>query len=468
MSSLNPVAIHLVSLGCPKNLVDSEVILGRVGAEGFAVSQRAEDADILMVNTCGFIESAKQESIDAILDLVRLKEEDPAKRVVVAGCLGQRYPEELAEEIPEIDAIVGMSEYPQLPTILSGLMEEVRQARRIHVGDASHPAWSEDSRLRLTPRHSAYLKISEGCDNPCTFCSIPSFRGRFRSKSPEYVLNEAHELVANGTREINLISQDLTSYGLDIDGKYLLPEIMDTLNTVEGIDWIRLLYTYPYKFSNEMIDAVARLDRVIPYIDMPLQHIDDKMLKRMGRRLGEEGTRDLFQRMRERIPDLVLRTTFIVGFPGETREQFEKLVSFVLENKIERVGVFPWSVEEGTPAEKLPDRVPEEEQARRVEELMLAQQQVAFAWNRARVGSEVDVLIDSVCDETGSLLGRSYAEAPEIDSSIRIPVGSGQVGELVRCRIKETDDYDLIAESIENSQGGSRESGIAIDGKGLA
>ncbi|MGE4633233.1 MAG: 30S ribosomal protein S12 methylthiotransferase RimO [Planctomycetota bacterium] len=468
MDSLNPVAIHLVSLGCPKNLVDSEVILGRVGAEGFVISQRPEDADILMVNTCGFIESAKQESIDAILELVRLKDSDPAKRVVVAGCLGQRYPEELASEIPEIDAIVGMSEYPRMGEILGGLMEEVRDARRVHVGDANHPAWSEDSRLRLTPRHTAYLKISEGCDNPCTFCSIPSFRGRFRSKSPDFIIEEARELVANGTREINLISQDLTSYGLDIDGEYLLPDIMESLNEVEGIDWIRLLYTYPYKFSDAMIDAVARLDRVIPYIDMPIQHIDDTMLKRMGRRLGEEGTRELFHRMRERIPSLVLRTTFIVGFPGETREQFEKLVGFVEENSLERVGVFPWSPEEGTPAEKLSDRVPEQEQARRVEELMLAQQKVAFAWNQARVGSDVDVLIDAVCDQTGSLIGRSYAEAPEIDSSIRVPAGSGQIGEMVRCRITQTDDYDLVAEPIENGEGRQRDPGITAEGERLA
>ncbi len=449
---LQPLAIHLVSLGCPKNLVDSEVILGRIGAEGFVVAQQPEDADILMVNTCGFIESAKAESIEAILDLVRLKEQDPAKRVVVAGCLGQRYPEELAKEIPEIDAIVGMSEYPRMPEILGGLMEEVRQQRRVHVGNASHPAWSEDSRLRLTPRHSAYLKISEGCDNPCTFCSIPSFRGRFRSKSPEYVVNEAHELVANGTREINLISQDLTSYGLDIDGEFLLPDIMEKLDAVDGIDWIRLLYTYPYKFSDAMIDAVANLDRVIPYIDMPIQHIDDTMLRRMGRRLGEDGTRDLFRRMRERVPELVLRTTFIVGFPGETREQFEKLVDFVEQNKLERVGVFPWSPEEGTPAEKLPGRIDEAEVQARIEELMLAQQQVAFDWNRSRVGSEVDVLIDEICPETASTLGRSYAEAPEIDSIIRLPKDVAGVGEMVRCTITETDDYDLVAEPLRCSE----------------
>lgn len=448
---MQPVAIHLVSLGCPKNLVDSEVILGRLGAEGFVVSQEPETSDILMVNTCGFIESAKEESINEILELVKLKEQDPAKRVVVAGCLGQRYPEELAKEIPEIDAIVGMSEYPKMPEILSNLMSEVREAReadRVHVGDITHPAYSEDSRLRLTPGHSAYLKISEGCDNPCTFCSIPSFRGRFRSKDPQHVIREAHELVASGTREINLISQDLTSYGSDIDGDYLLPEIMGELDKVEGIDWIRLLYTYPYKFSDDMIDAVARLERVIPYIDMPIQHIDDTMLKRMGRRMGEKDTVELFRKMRDRIPNLVLRTTFIVGFPGETREMFQKLIDFVKEFRLERVGVFTWSPEEGTPAEKLPDRVPREEQERRREELYLVQQQVAFDWNRERVGTEVDVLLDSECDKTGHWLGRSFAEAPEIDSVIRIPTNAGEIGDIVRCRIVEMDEYDLIAEPV--------------------
>ncbi|NCF55699.1 MAG: 30S ribosomal protein S12 methylthiotransferase RimO [Planctomycetia bacterium] len=448
---MQPVAIHLVSLGCPKNLVDSEVILGRLGAEGFVVSQEPETSDILMVNTCGFIESAKEESINEILELVKLKEEDPAKRVVVAGCLGQRYPEELAKEIPEIDAIVGMSEYPKMPAILNKLMSEVREAReadRVHVGDITHPAYSEDSRLRLTPGHSAYLKISEGCDNPCTFCSIPSFRGRFRSKDPQHVIREAHEWVASGTREINLISQDLTSYGSDIDGDYLLPEIMGELDKVEGIDWIRLLYTYPYKFSDEMIDAVARLERVIPYIDMPIQHIDDTMLKRMGRRMGEKDTVELFRKMRDRIPNLVLRTTFIVGFPGETREMFQKLIDFVKEFRLERVGVFTWSPEEGTPAEKLPDRVPREEQERRREELYLVQQQVAFDWNRERVGTEVDVLLDSECDKTGQWLGRSFAEAPEIDSVIRIPTNAGEIGDIVRCRIVEMDEYDLIAEPV--------------------
>jgi len=440
----------MVSLGCPKNLVDSEVILGRVGAEGFIVSPDPETADVLMVNTCGFIEAAKQESIDHILELTSFKEEDPAKRVVVAGCLGQRYPDELKSEIPEIDAIVGLSEYSRMPEILTELVTEARLKHPVQVKEPNHPAYSEGSRLRLTPSHSAYLRISEGCDNPCTFCSIPSFRGRFRSKSVEVVLDEARELIDSGATEINLISQDLTSYGYDLDSDYHLPRLLEELDGVEGLRWIRLLYTYPYKFSDAMIDAVARLDRVIPYIDMPIQHIDDLLLKRMGRRMGEQGTRDLFRRMRDRIEDLVLRTTFIVGFPGETEEQFQKLVGFVEELEIERVGVFAYSDEDGTPAVKLPDKVEPEVAASRVERLMLAQQQIAFAWNERRVGTELDVLIDGIykTEVESRVVGRSYAEAPEIDGRIFLSDGCGEAGDYVRAKISRVEGYDLFAEPI--------------------
>ncbi len=447
---MKPISVHMVSLGCPKNLVDSEVILGRVGAEGFIVSPDPETADVLMVNTCGFIEAAKQESIDHILELTSFKEEDPAKRVVVAGCLGQRYPNELKSEIPEIDAIVGLSEYSRMPEILTELVTEARLKHPVQVKEPNHPAYSEGSRLRLTPSHSAYLRISEGCDNPCTFCSIPSFRGRFRSKSVEVVLDEARELIDSGATEINLISQDLTSYGYDLDSDYHLPRLLEELDGVEGLRWIRLLYTYPYKFSDAMIDAVARLDRVIPYIDMPIQHIDDLLLKRMGRRMGEQGTRDLFRRMRDRIEDLVLRTTFIVGFPGETEEQFQKLVGFVEELEIERVGVFAYSDEDGTPAVKLPDKVEPEVAASRVERLMLAQQQIAFAWNERRVGTELDVLIDGIykTEVESRVVGRSYAEAPEIDGRIFLSDGCGEAGDYVRAKISRVEGYDLFAEPI--------------------
>ena len=451
--SVKPISVHLVSLGCPKNLVDSEVILGRVGAEGFIVSPDPETADVLMVNTCGFIEAAKQESIDHILELVSFKEGDPAKRVVVAGCLGQRYPEELKGEIPEIDAIVGLSEYSRMPEILTELVTEARLEHPLQVKEPNHPAYSEGSRLRLTPVHSAYLRISEGCDNPCTFCSIPSFRGKFRSKPVETVLDEARELIASGATELNLISQDLTSYGYDLDSDYHLPRLLEELDGVAGLKWVRLLYTYPYKFSEAMIDAVANLDRVIPYIDMPIQHIDDLVLKRMGRRMGEKGTVDLFRRMRDKIDDLVLRTTFIVGFPGETEAQFQKLIDFVEEIEIERVGVFAYSDEDGTPAVKLPEKIAPEVAAERVERLMLAQQKIAFAWNERRLGTETEVLIDGWYEtDTGArLTGRSYAEAPEIDTRIFLPDDAGTAGEYVRAKITAVEGYDLAAEPVRHS-----------------
>lgn len=449
--SREPINVYLVSLGCPKNLVDSEVFMGDICTKGFQVTTEPEAADVLMVNTCGFIDAAKAESIDNILELCGYKEDDPGKRVVVAGCLGQRYPEELTKEVPEIDAIIGLSEYDRMADILSELVGEARVSQpRVEVKAPDHPAYSEGSRLRLTPAHSAYLRISEGCDNPCTFCSIPSFRGKFRSKSVAALLDEAREIVASGATELNLISQDLTSYGLDLDGEYQLPQLLRELNELDGVRWLRLLYTYPFKFSDAMIDAVAELDKVVNYIDMPIQHINDRMLKRMGRRMGEQGTRDLFTRMRERIPDLVLRTTFIVGFPGETDEEFRQLVDFVREMRIERVGVFTYSDEDGTSAVKLPEKVDAEVQEARREELMLAQQEVAFAWNRERLGTREQVLIDGYEGENGDarLYARSYGEAPEIDSRIYLDASVGRPGEYHDVLITAAEEYDLVAEPV--------------------
>ncbi|MFQ5654859.1 MAG: 30S ribosomal protein S12 methylthiotransferase RimO [Planctomycetota bacterium] len=448
---MRPISIHLVSLGCPKNLVDSEVMLGRIGAAGFLVTPDPEEADVLMVNTCGFIDAAKRESIDSILELCGHKQEDPAKKVVIAGCLAQRYPDQLAAEIPEADALVGLSEYGRLPEILSDLLGEERRLERVQVRPPVHPACSEGARLRLTPAHTTYLRISEGCDNPCTFCAIPGFRGRFRSKPVAALLDEAREMIASGATELNLISQDLTSYGLDLDGRYHLPELLARLDALEGVRWIRLLYTYPYKFSEAMIEAVRDLERVVPYIDMPIQHIDDGLLRRMGRRMDEAGTRALFERMRERIPSLVLRTSFIVGFPGETRQAFEKLLAFVAEARIERVGVFSYSDEDGTPAASLDGKIPEEVARERFEELMLAQQGVAFSWNESRVGRVEEILVEgreAAENGRGRLHGRSYAEAPEIDSLIDLPDGCASPGEYLRARIVSAEGYDLRAEPV--------------------
>lgn len=458
---MRPVNVHLVSLGCPKNLVDSEVILGKLGEAGHRVTPYPELADVLMVNTCSFIDSAKEESVNSILELAEHKDDDPGKKIVVAGCLGQRYPEDLLHEVPEIDAIVGLSEYQRVGEIIGDLVDADRRLAPLQVQPPVHAAYSEGSRLRLTPSHTTYLRISEGCDNPCTFCAIPSFRGRFRSKPLDVVVAEAKELVASGATELNLISQDLTSYGLDIDGSYQLPKLLETLDALDGIRWIRLLYAYPKKFSDDMIDAIARLDRVVPYIDMPIQHVHDKTLRRMGRRMGEADTKALFARMRERIPGLALRTTFIVGFPGETEEEYQALESFIREFKIERVGVFPYSDEEGTPATRLKDKVPAEVALDRQERLMLVQQEVAFEFNRARVGEEIDVLIDGVgpielpddeepdAETPVRWYGRSYAEAPEIDGRIYLPDDVGSPGEYRRMRVTRAEGYDVYAEPID-------------------
>lgn len=455
---MNPIRVHLVSLGCPKNLVDSEVFLGRICSDGFQITPEPEDADVLMVNTCGFIDAAKEESVNTILELCAYKEEDPHKRVVVTGCLGQRYPGQLVEEIPEIDAIIGLAEYGKMSQILTDLVGDVRReaATLVDVSEPNHPAYSEGSRLRLTPKHSSYLRTSEGCDNPCTFCSIPSFRGKFRSKPLDMLVDEAKELAASGVTELNLISQDLTSYGVDSEGDYVLPQLLRRLNDVDGVRWIRLLYAYPYRFTNDMIDAVRDVEKVVPYIDMPIQHINDRMLKRMGRRMGQQGTVDLFQRMRDRIPGLVLRTTFIVGFPGETDAEFQQLIDFVRQFRLERVGAFTYSDEDGTPAVKLKDKVPADVAEARKDALMLAQQEVVFDWNEQRVGTDEVVLVDGYEEgespaADGSeprvrLYGRSFAEAPEIDSRIYLPHGCGVPGEYLDVRITATENYDLIAE----------------------
>ncbi len=416
-----PVRVNLISLGCPKNLVDSENILGSVGSAGLAITPSADDADVIVINTCSFIDSAKQESIQTILEACEVKRTSARpKKVVVTGCLAQRYGEDLRKEMPEVDAVIGLSQYGGIGGLLESLAlrseDEDGEGPLYRVADPNTACNAEVGRLRLTPTHYAYLRISEGCDNPCTFCAIPSFRGRFRSKPLADIEAEARELAASGARELVLISQDTTSYGVDIDGRFLLPQLLERLAGVEGVRWIRVLYVYPTAFSDEMIDAVARIPRVLPYVDLPIQHISDRMLRRMGRRMNEGDTRRLLGRMRERIPGLYLRTTFIVGFPGEGEADFQALQDFVKEFRFERLGVFTYSHEEDTPAYRMADDVPAALKAERRERLMLAQQEIAFAHNHRRVGEVCDVLVDA--RERGKLIARSHGEAPEIDPRI--------------------------------------------------
>lgn len=457
-----PARVYAVSLGCAKNLVDSEVMLGRIGEAGFAITTSPEDADVLLVNTCGFIASAKEESLEAILRLCAAKRESKgAKKVVVVGCLAQRYTEEVKREIPDVDAIVGVGEYEEMGEILRAVLEDgCRWSRGVR--DPTRPIGADVGRLRLTPPHYAYVKISEGCDHGCTFCAIPAIRGRFRSKPVAAVIEEVRELVASGAREIVLISQDTTSYGFDAEGAPRLPELLETVAAVPGVDWVRLLYAHPAALSDSVVEAVARTEQIVKYIDVPIQHISSKVLRRMGRGLDGEETRRLLDRIRERIPGVYIRTTLLVGFPGEDAADFEELRRFVAEFQFERLGVFAYSEEEGTPAARLPERVPEEVRAARLEEIMLLQQEIAFRQNRRREGERALALVDEVSEDGGRILARArtYGEAPEIDPAVLLPLGGARrpgrrdarcairAGDMVRVRIAGSEGYDLLAEPL--------------------
>jgi len=488
------VRVNLISLGCPKNLVDSEMILGGAGEEGLVITPSAEDSDIIVVNTCGFIDSAKEESINTILEACEIKRASSTpKRVVVAGCLAQRYGTEIRKEIPEVDAIIGLGEYDDIGSALRQIVEEKRGSQLFRISDPDKACNAEVGRFRLTPSHYAYVKISEGCDNPCTFCAIPSIRGGFRSKSIPMIEKEVRELVSSGAKEIILISQDTTSYGIDLTGKLELARLLERLALIDGVEWIRILYVYPSFLTDEMIEAIAQIDKVIKYVDIPLQHISDRMLRHMGRRSNETKTRSLLEKMRERIPNLYLRTTFIVGFPGEDEKDFGILRDFIREFAFERLGVFPYSEEEGTPSAAFENQIPPEVRARRLEEIMLVQQANAFRSNRARKGEEVTVLIDGpgARGKNGAtrLKGRTYGEAPDIDPCVFLDIddtgidgtlieGTAELvaekvhnestfreialnsrptlpaqpikpGDFIRARITGSSDYDLLAERIE-------------------
>ncbi len=465
------VRVHLVSLGCAKNLIDSEAILGAAGAAGIAITPDPADAHLIVVNTCGFIGPARDESMDAIGQACRIKSLPGLRRsVVVVGCLVQHRSAEILARFPEVDAIVGLGQYASLPAMLldlaagtgdgNGNANGAGGARpRALVSDPTTACNAEVGRFRLTPPHYAYLRISEGCDNPCTFCSIPAIRGRFRSKPLAEIETEARELAASGAREIVLISQDTTSWGVDIHGAPSLPRVLERVASIDGVRWVRLLYTYPTTFTEETIDAIASIPQVLKYVDLPIQHIDDRMLRRMGRRMNEADTKRLLARLRERIPGVFLRTTFIVGFPGESDEAFGTLLSFVREFRFERAGVFVYSREDGTPAARLDGEVPEDVALARREELMLAQQEVAFAGNRARVGETCEAVIDG--REAGEWFARSAGEAPEIDPRIILERGGKgggkrrggercEPGRFLRIEITGAREYDLIGRSKDD------------------
>jgi ribosomal protein S12 methylthiotransferase len=439
--------LSFVSLGCPKNLVDSERMLGLLAQDGYRLVPESQNADLVVVNTCGFIESARQESLGVIREMIERKKQGAVKGILVAGCLAERERERLLEVVPEVDQVLGVfsrEEVTRAADRILGALDEQRTLFR----PAPVRAMDDTARLRITPRHLAYVKVSEGCDRFCTFCAIPYMRGKHVTKPIEQVVREVQELALDGVRELNLVAQDMTYYGLDLYGRPRLADLLRELDQVGGIEWIRILYNYPQFFTDELIDVIASSPRVVPYLDMPLQHIDDRMLKRMNRRHTRRETEALIQRLRDAIPGLVLRTTFIVGFPGESDAQFETLLEFVKEYRFERLGAFTYSFEHDTPAARLPGHLSEREKQSRRDAVMTVQQPIAFEFNRSLVGRTLDVLVDAPGENPGHWIGRIYADAPDVDGITSIRSSRIRPGDIVSCRIDEADGYDLLARPV--------------------
>ena len=439
-----------VSLGCPKNLVDSEKMLGTLAMDGYTLVSEVENSDFVIVNTCGFIESSRAESKAVIQEMLELKRSGKTKGVIVAGCLPERLEAGgLIAEMPEIDHVVGVFGRDEISKVADRLVGGLTEQRELF-RPAPIKAMDDRARLRITPPHFAYLKISEGCDRTCTFCSIPMMRGKHITKPIEMVVEEAEELAADGVKELIIVAQDTTYYGKDLYGDVKLVELLDELDKVDGIDWIRLMYLYPVHFTDALIDRIVASPKVLPYLDMPLQHISSPVLKRMQRRVNGEETKELVGKLRERVPNLVLRTTFIAGFPGETDKQFAELRDFVAETRFERMGVFTYSYEPGTPAVKLDGHLPEDVKNARRDELMELQQKIAFEHAASMVGYELDVLLDDQVEE-GLFIGRSFADAPEIDANVYVSGENLTVGTMVPVEIIRQEDYDLvgICDSVE-------------------
>ncbi|GAB4463508.1 MAG: 30S ribosomal protein S12 methylthiotransferase RimO [Armatimonadaceae bacterium] len=451
--------IGLVNLGCPKNLVDAEEMLGALAETGEAdIVATREDADVLVVNTCAFIESAKEESIGAILDAVRRKEAGQVRRVVVTGCLAQRYASELTDEIPEVDAYLGIQAAAQITNAVFGTRSRSLPmaggagdlpARNLVAQIEEKYPLIPHTRLRATEPWTAYLKISEGCDHTCTFCSIPKFRGKHRSKPLERILDEARYLVENGATELNLIAQDTTAYGIDLYRELALPRLLEGLGKVAGLRWVRLLYCYPTMMSDRLIRTMADTENVARYVDIPLQHGDDGMLRRMKRGGSVASYHRLLERLREAMPDIAIRTTFLVGFPGEDAAAFANLQRFIETERFDRLGVFEYSREDGTPGYTMRPVVPERIAATRRKKLMAIQQEISHQRNREWVGRPMDILVER--RENDVVIGRSFRDAPEIDGTVRIAGCDARPGDWVRVRVTDAEPYDVLAEPCQNA-----------------
>lgn len=436
----------MVSLGCPKNLVDGEVMLGRLQGAGYRLVADPKQADVVVVNTCAFIDRAKQESVDAVLEMAREKETGRARRLVVTGCLTQRYDAELRREIPEIDATLGTGQVEGIVEAVGGAATSLEQA------GPGLPTWVYDHRqprVLATPPWLAYLKISEGCDYTCSFCIIPTLRGRHRSRGVEDIVAEARALAARGVRELVLVAQDSTRFGLDHGVRDGLAYLLRRLGRVAGLRWIRVMYAYPATLSDPILDAMASEEKVVKYVDIPLQHASEPVLRRMKRPTGRGNLLGMVERIRERVPGVAIRTSFIVGFPGETDEDFERLLAFVKKAEFDNVGVFTYSDEEGTASFGLPGRVPPRVREARRRRLMSLQKRVSLRRNRARVGERLQVLVEGVHPDSDLLLrGRLSTQAPEIDGQVIVNDGSAEAGAFVSCEITEAHPYDLVGRIV--------------------
>jgi ribosomal protein S12 methylthiotransferase len=445
MTSAPPPRVYFRTLGCAKNQVDSEVMLGQLALAGCAIAEDLADADVAIVNTCSFIASAREESVEAILELAEERERGALGALVVAGCLPQRYGAELAKELPEVDAFVGTGQFQNIAQILADA--RAGRSKGIYVDAGRTHLYDEHSpRLLLGARHSAYLKIAEGCDRVCAFCAIPGIRGKFQSRPLESIVAEARMLAGQGVREVNVISQDTLSWAKDLSGRPRIAELVRALDAVEGLDWVRFLYLYPSALGDDVIDALAGAKRVLPYVDVPLQHASDRVLRAMKRGVTAARQRALVAKLRARLPGAALRTTFIVGFPGETDADFAELLAFVREARFDRVGVFRYSDEEGTAAHALGDKVPRAVARKRHRELMTAQRAIMRESLAAQVGETVQVLVDSGGRERA--VGRLWSQAPEVDGGVLVR-GAARAGELIRARLTGVRDVDLEAERVD-------------------
>lgn len=436
--------IGMISLGCPKNQVDAEHMLALMDAEGWEIVDYVDGCDAVIVNTCGFIDDAKKEAIENILDMVELKKEGVISKIIVTGCLAQRYKDEIVKEIPEVDAVIGIGANGDIIKTVEEVMSGVDTIEK-YPPQCELPL--EGQRILTTPQYWAYLKIGEGCSNRCTYCTIPSIRGNMRSRSMENVIDEAKQLAESGVKELILIAQDTTSYGLDLYGELKLPELLNELCKIDSIEWIRLLYCYPDRITDELVETMKNQEKVVNYIDLPLQHADDKILKAMNRRGDQALIRNVISKLRTEIPDVVIRTTFIVGFPGEGEEEFETLAEFVNEIEFDRLGVFTFSPQEGTPAFDMEDQVDEDIKTRRGEVIMQDQYSIMEEKNNEKIGKTYRVVVEDYDGYSDSYTGRTYMDAPEIDGLVKFTSHKDlDIGNFVDVEIFDVEDYDLIGE----------------------